>query len=48
MATIENNYKGELELPNGKIVKFSIKGTSKLGAKGLLKNANPKAKIRFK
>jgi len=48
MPTVANNYKGEVELPNGKVLKFSIKGTSKVGAKGLLKNANPKAKVRFR
>lgn len=48
MATMENNYKGEVEMPDGKVYKFAIKGTSKLGAKCLLKNANPKAKVRFK
>jgi hypothetical protein len=47
MATMENNYKGEVELPSGKVIKFAIKGTSKVGLKGLLKNANPKAKIRL-
>lgn len=46
-ATLQNDYKGVVELPDGKKIKFSIKGTSKIGVEGLLKNANPKAKIKF-
>lgn len=46
-ATLRNDYHGVIEMPDGKKIKFAIKGTSKIGVEGLLKNANPKAKIKF-
>jgi hypothetical protein len=46
-AMIRNNYSGEIEMPDGKKIKFSIKGTSKMEVESLLKNANPKMKVKF-
>jgi hypothetical protein len=48
MANIVNNYRGEITLPDGKVVKFNISGTSKIEVNKLLKKAQPNARIKFK
>lgn len=47
MTTMKNNYAGVIELPDGRKLKFSIKGTSKMEAHNLLRHAQPKAKIKL-
>jgi hypothetical protein len=47
MTTMQNNYKGEITLADGKKVKFSIHGTTKMEVEKLLRQANPKSRIKL-
>jgi hypothetical protein len=47
MATMQNNYAGEIQMANGKKIKFSVHGTTKLETEKLLREAHPKMKIKL-
>ena len=46
-VTMLNDYHGELIMPDGRAVKFLLKGTTKLEAENLIRNAQPKVRIRI-
>ena len=48
MPKITNHYRGEVTLPDGKKMRFKIDGTSQVDVKKLLKEPNPKARVKFK
>jgi hypothetical protein len=48
MAKVKSKYHGEITLPNGKTLTFSIEGESETEIRRILKDSQPKAKVSFK
>ncbi len=45
---VVSKYDGEIKLPSGKKITFTIKGASQSEVRGLLKEAQPGAKVKLK
>jgi hypothetical protein len=46
-VNMTNSYYGELIMPDGRVIKFVLRGTTKLEAENLFKLPQPKAKVRI-
>lgn len=45
---VTSTYNGEVKTPDGKKYTFTIEGASQSEIKGLMKSAQPDAKVKFK
>lgn len=46
-VNMANDYQGELIMPDGRVIKFILRGTTKFEVENLIRHAQPRVRIKM-